>query len=139
MKLIDMLQQLFTSLITYGLYDLLPAIVLALVGYRLASVLPRLLRRVMAQARVDPTLTAFVTHVSRYALLGLVTIFVLGRLGLETASLVAVLGAAGLAIGLALQGSLSNFAAGVLIIVLRPFRVGDLVEAGGTTGTVQEI
>lgn len=139
MKLIDMLQQLVAYLITYGLYELLPAIILGLVGYRLAYVLPRLLRRVMTQARVDPTLTTFVTHVSRYALLVLVTIFVLGRLGIQTASLVAVLGAAGLAVGLALQGSLSNFAAGVLLIVWRPFRVGDFVEAGGTTGTVQEI
>jgi small conductance mechanosensitive channel len=93
----------------------------------------------LTNARIDPTLTPFVTHVSRYALLIFTTIFVLGRLGIETTSLVAVLGAAGLAIGLALQGPLSNFAAGVLIIVFRPFQVGDLVEAAGATGTVQEI
>ena len=139
MKLTEMLQQLFSYLITHGVDALLPAIIIGAVGYRLARILPRLLGRVMTRTRVDPTLTTFITYVSRYALFIFVTIFVLSRLGIETTSLVAVLGAAGLAIGLALQGSLSNFAAGVLIIVFRPFRVGDLVEAGGTTGTVQEI
>jgi small conductance mechanosensitive channel len=139
MRLIDVLQQFYTYLITHGLYNLLTAIGLAILGYRLASSLPRLLRRTLTNAGIDPTLTTFVAHVGRYALLIFTTIFVLGRLGIETTSLVAVLGAAGLAIGLALQGSLSNFAAGVLLIVFRPFQVGDLVEAGGTTGTVQEI
>lgn len=93
----------------------------------------------MTSAHVDPTLTTFVVHVSRYALVIFFTIVILSRLGIETASLITMLGAAGLAIGLALQGSLSNFAAGVLIIVFRPFRVGDLVEVGGATGTVQDI
>src|SRR3989441_11174735 len=139
MRLIDVLQQFYTYLITHGLYNLLTAIGLAILGYRLASFLPGLLRRMLTNAGIDPTLTTFVAYVGRYALLIFTTIFVLGRLGIETTSLVAVLGAAGLAIGLALQGLLSNFAAGVLLIVFRPFRVGDLVEAGGTTGTVQEI
>lgn len=139
MNLTDMLQQLSTYVITRGVYGFLPAVILGAVGYRLAYILPRLLGRAMLQARVDPTLTTFITHVSRYALFIFVTIFVLGQIGIETASLVAVLGAAGLTIGLALQGSLSNLAAGVLLIVLRPFRVGDLVEAGGTIGTVQAI
>jgi small conductance mechanosensitive channel len=139
MKFSDMLQQPFTYLIMHGVYDILIAILLGVVGYRLASILPRLLRRVMTQGGIDPTLTTFLTNVSRYTLLIFVTIFILGRLGIETTSLVAVLGAAGLAIGLALQGSLSNFAAGVLIIVFRPFQVGDFIEAGGAIGTVQEI
>src|SRR5919202_410574 len=128
MKFADLLQQLFTYLLAHALYDLVAAIIIGAVGYRLASPLPRLLQRVMTKARVDPTLTTFVTNVSRYALFIFVTIVVLSRLGIETASLVAVLGAAGLALGLALPGSLSNFAAGVLIIVFRPFQVGDLVE-----------
>lgn len=139
MKFIDILQQVFDYLIKHGIQDFLPAIGLGLLGHWLAHHLPRVLGRVMTRARVDPTLTTFVTHVSRYALVVFFTIIILGRLGIETASLVAVLGAAALAIGLALQGSLSNFAAGVLIILSRPFRVGDLVEAGGATGTVQEI
>ena len=139
MKFIDVLQQLFDYLLKHGIQDLLPAIGLSFAGRWLAQHLPRFLGRVMTTARVDPTLTTFVTHVSRYAVFVFFTIVILGRLGIETTSLVAVLGAAGLAIGLALQGSLSNFATGVLIILFRPFRVGDLVEAGGATGTVQDI
>src|SRR5215471_14242694 len=139
MKPTDMPQQLFSYLITHGVDALLPAIIIGAVGYWLVRILPRLLGRVMTRARVDPTLTTFITYVSRYALFIFVTIFVLGRLGIETTALVAVLGAAGLAIGLALQGSLGNFAAGVLIIVFRPFQVGDLIEAGGAMGRVQEI
>src|SRR5438552_17805980 len=119
MKFIDVLQQLCDYLLKHGIQDLLPALGLVIVGYWLAHVLPRFLGRVMTRARVEPTLTTFVTHVSRYALFVLFTIIILARLGIETTSLVAVLGAAGLAIGLALQGSLSNFAAGVLILLFR--------------------
>src|SRR5262249_23945158 len=104
MKFSDMLQQPFAYFVMHGVYDILIAILLGVVGYRLASILPRLLRRVMTQGGIDPTLTTFLTNVSRYTLLIFVTIFILGRLGIETTSLVAVLGAAGLAIGLALQG-----------------------------------
>src|SRR5919108_5350864 len=139
MSFIDLLQQLVAYLVTRGIHDVLPAIGLGFVGYWLTRRLPRLLRGAMTRAHVEPTLTTFVVHLSRYALFIFFTIIVLSRLGIETTSLVAILGAAGLAIGLALQGLLSNFAAGVLLIVFRPFRVGDLVEAGGTTGTVQEI
>jgi small conductance mechanosensitive channel len=139
MRFIDPLQQLFDYLVTHGIYNVLPAIGLGFVGYWLAHRLPSLLRGVMTRAHIEPTLTTFVVHVSRYALFIFFTIVILSRLGIETTSLVAILGAAGLAIGLALQGSLSNFAAGVLIIVFRPFRVDDLVEVGGATGTVQDI
>ena len=139
MRFIDLLQQFFDYLVKRGIHDVLPAIGLGFVGYWLVHRLPRLLGGVMTRARVEPTLTTFVVHLSRYALFIFFTIVVLSRLGIETTSLIAMIGAAGLAIGLALQGSLSNFAAGVLIIVLRPFRVGDLVEVGGATGTVQEI
>jgi small conductance mechanosensitive channel len=139
MTFIDLLQESLHYLARHGLHDVLPAIVIGFIGYWLTRHVPRLLGEVMTRARVEPTLTAFVTHVSRYALCIFFTIVVLSRLGIETTSLVAVIGAAGLAIGLALQGSLSNFAAGVLIIVFRPFRVGDLVEVSGATGTVQEI
>ena len=139
MSFVDLPQQLFDYLVTRGIHDVLPAIGLGFVGYWLTQHLPRLLGRGMTRAYVEPTLTTFVVHVSRYALFIFFTIVVLSRLGIETTSLVAILGAAGLAIGLALQGSLSNFAAGVLIIVFRPFRVGDLVEVGGATGTVQDI
>jgi small conductance mechanosensitive channel len=139
MRVIDLLEEFFDYLLRHGIHDVLPAIFLGFVGYWLAHRLPRLLGSIMTRAHIEPTLTTFVVHVSRYALFIFFTIVVLGRLGIETTSLVAILGAAGLAIGLALQGSLSNFAAGVLIVVFRPFRVGDLVEVGGATGTVQEI
>ena len=137
MKLTDLLQQLFTYLLAHGLHDLVAAIIIGAVGYRFASTLPRLLQRVMTKARVDPTLTTFVTNVSRYAIFIFVTIVVLGRLGIETASLVAVLGAAGLAIGLALQGSLLasferwpiGFALGIGIGVLLAILTG-LSRAG---------
>ena len=139
MSFINLLQQLFDYLLKHGMHNMLPAMGLGFVGYWLAHRLPRLLGGVMTRAHVEPTLTTFVVHVSRYALFIFFTIVILSQLGIETTSLVAMLGAAGLAIGLALQGSLSNFAAGVLIIVFRPFRVGDLVEVGGATGTVQDI
>lgn len=139
MHLSDISQQFYAYLMTHGLRDLLAAMLLGFIGYRLARILPRLLERALSKAHVDATLTTFVTNLSRSVLLVFITIIVLGRLGIETASLIAVLGAAGLAIGLALQGSLSNFAAGVLIIFFRPFRVGDEIEAGGATGTVQDI
>ena len=139
MSFINLLQQLFDYLLKHGMHNMLPAMGLGFVGYWLAHRLPRLLGGVMTRAHVEPTLTTFVVHVSRYALFIFFTIVILSQLGIETTSLVAMLGAAGLAIGLALQGSLSNFAAGVLIIVFRPFRVGDLVEVGGAMGTVQEI
>ncbi|MBC7137320.1 MAG: mechanosensitive ion channel [Defluviimonas sp.] len=89
--------------------------------------------------RVDGTLFGFLGNVVRYAILTLALIFVLNRFGIQTASFVAVIGAAGLAIGLALQGALSNLAAGVMLVMFRPFRVGDYIEAGGQAGSVREI
>lgn len=100
-------------------------------------------RRVEAFAkrhpRVDATLFGFLGNVMKYAILVLALIFVLSRFGIQTTSLVAVIGAAGLAIGLALQGTLSNLAAGVMLVMFRPFRVGDYIEAGGQAGSVREI
>lgn len=92
-----------------------------------------------AHASLDPTLFGFLGSLARYAVLAFAVLFVLGRFGIQTTSLVALIGAAGLAIGLALQGTLSNLAAGVMIILFRPFKVGDFIEAAGKTGGVQEI
>ncbi len=89
--------------------------------------------------RLDPTLFGFLGNLAKYFALAMGGIFILNRFGIQTASLVALIGAAGLAIGLALQGTLSNLAAGVMIIMFRPFRVGQFIEAGSSTGTVQEI
>ena len=100
-------------------------------------------RRVEGFARrhpkVDSTLFGFLGSLVKYAILAMAAIFVLNRFGIQTTSLVAVIGAAGLAVGLALQGTLSNLAAGVMLVLFRPFRVGDYIEGGGQSGTVREI
>ena len=89
--------------------------------------------------RVDPTLFGFLGSLAQYAVLAFAVVFVLNRFGIQTTSIVAVIGAAGLAVGLALQGTLSNLAAGVMLVVFRPFRVGDYVTAGSQSGTVRMI
>lgn len=121
------------------LFRLITAALIFYVGRWLARVLTNLLENVLNRAKVDPTLSKFVRNLLYFGLLVFVAIAALSRLGVETTSLVAVIGAAGLAVGLALQGSLSNFAAGVLLIIFKPFRVGDFIEAAGAKGTVQEI
>jgi small conductance mechanosensitive channel len=93
----------------------------------------------MTKGKVDPTLISFLGHMIYIALLTFVILAALGQLGIQTTSFIAVIGAAGLAIGLSLQGSLANFAAGVLMIIFRPFKVGDLIEAAGVLGTVEDI
>src|SRR5262245_5882464 len=97
------------------------------------------IERAMARTQVDPTVTRFVSHVSYFILLIVVVIIALGQLGIQTTSLLAMLSAAGLAIGLALQGSLTNFASGLLLILFRPIKQGDFVRAAGVEGTVQEV
>jgi small conductance mechanosensitive channel len=121
------------------LFRLITAALIFYVGRWLARVLTNLLENVLNRAKVDPTLSKFVRNLLYFGLLVFVAIAALSRLGVETTSLVAVIGAAGLAVGLALQGSLSNFAAGVLLIIFKPFRVGDFVEVAGAKGMVQEI
>jgi len=101
--------------------------------------LAKLIKRVMIKSNVDATLVSFVRNLSYIALLAFVVIAALNQLGIQTASFIAVIGAAGLAIGLALQGSLGNFASGVLMIIFKPFKVGDYIEGGGTAGVVEKI
>jgi small conductance mechanosensitive channel len=93
----------------------------------------------MQGQKVDPILESFVTNLVYWALLAFVIIAAITRLGVQTASLIALVGAAGLAVGLAMQGSLANFAAGVLIVLFRPYRVGDWVEAAGISGAVEQV
>ena len=97
------------------------------------------LEKGMLKAHVDPVLVTFTVNMAFAALMVFVVLAALGQLGVQTTSFIAVLGAAGLAVGLALQGSLSNFAAGVMMIIFRPFKIGDYVEGGGTGGTVKAI
>ncbi|MCT8985818.1 mechanosensitive ion channel family protein [Shewanella phaeophyticola] len=123
---------------TYGL-KALAAIVIFIIGKYLAGVAKRLTIKVLNNRKVDATVVSFVANLA-WALVFIFTIIAtLGQVGVQTASLVAVIGAAGLAVGLALQGSLSNFASGVLMVLFRPCRVGDFIEAAGTAGVVDEI
>lgn len=109
------------------------------VGWIAATWAKQLTSRALAHLPLDLTLKPLVASLVRYAILIVTVILVLGQFGVQTTSLIAVLGAAGIAIGLALQGTLSNVAAGVMLLVLRPFRVGHYIQAGGQSGTVREI
>jgi len=115
------------------------ALVIFIVGRWIAKLLTKLLKGMMHKAKAEETLVNFVGHFTYVTLLTFVIIAALSKLGFQTTSFIAVLGAAGLAVGLALQGSLSNFAAGVLMIIFRPFKVGDFIEGGGIAGVVEEI
>jgi small conductance mechanosensitive channel len=119
--------------------NVLMALLIFIAGRAIAKGILAIVRRLLERARMDDILVNFVCSMLGGALLLVVVIAALDRLGVDTTSLVAVIGAAGLAIGLALQDSLKNFAAGVMLIVFRPFRAGDFVEAGGTTGVVEKI
>ncbi|MGD2109083.1 MAG: mechanosensitive ion channel [Phycisphaerae bacterium] len=117
----------------------LKAVATLVLGWIAARIIRGIVRRVLHRAKVEPTLTGFVVNMTYALLLALVVVSAIQKLGVPTASFVAVIGAAGLAIGFALQGSLANFAAGVMVILFKPFKVGDYVEAGGIAGTVQEV
>lgn len=119
--------------------NLITAILVFYIGRVVARMVTSGVRKLMNARNVDPILESFVTKLAYYTLMLVVIVAAVDRLGLQTASLIAVLGAAGLAVGLAMQGSLSNFAAGVLIVMFRPYRVGDWVEAAGVAGTIMEV
>jgi small conductance mechanosensitive channel len=138
----DALQNIQTWLsnngVDYGV-RVLGAVVILIVGRWVALGLSSLVRRVMEKRKVDPTIAAFLSNLVYFGLLTFVAVAAIQNLGIPTASFVAVIGAAGLAIGLALQGSLANFAAGFLLILFRHFKKGDFIEGGGTAGIVDEI
>jgi small conductance mechanosensitive channel len=119
-------------------HALAAAVILAL-GWLVAGWARRLTRLAMTRGEVDAALVPFITKLVYYALLAVTVVAALNRLGVATTSVVAIFGAVGLALGLALQGTLSNFASGVMLLIFRPFDLGDFVEAGGTTGVVLEI
>jgi small conductance mechanosensitive channel len=118
---------------------LLAAILIFIVGRWISKRLSKLLGRLLEKNNVDVTLIRFAENLIYYALIVVVIIAAIGQLGINTTSFLTIVGAAGLAIGLALKDSLSNFAAGVMLILFRPFRVGDYVGAGGVNGTVKGI
>jgi len=132
-------ETLKASAVLYGL-DAVYAILLLILGWWLSGVAQRSVSRLLAVThRVDPLVTAFLASLARYATLALVGIAVLQLFGIQTASLIAVLGATSLAIGLALQGTLSNLAAGVMLLIFRPFHVGQDVELAGKAGKVKSL
>ncbi len=118
---------------------LLIALVIFVVGRWIAKGFKKLINRVLEKRNVDLTLVKFVGNLTYIILLTFFVVAALGQLGIQTTSFIAIIGAAGLAIGLALQGSLANFAAGFLMIIFRPFKVGDFIEGAGVAGTVEEI
>jgi small conductance mechanosensitive channel len=118
---------------------ILGAIVILILGRVLVGIMARLTRRILDKAHADETLSRFLVSLARIALMTFVVIAAMSTLGVQTASFVAVIGAAGLAIGFALQGSLSNFASGVMLIIFRPIKRDDLVEVAGMLGIVKEI
>ena len=136
------MEQLMDTLMEWGaLYGvkILGALAILFFGRIVVGIVDRIVKRVLERANVDETLSRFLVSITRITLLVFVVIAALNTVGVQTASFIAVIGAAGLAIGFALQGSLSNFASGVMLIIFRPLKRGELVEAAGTLGIVKEI
>jgi len=134
----NVLEMLRTTGLEFGI-NIITAIAIFYIGKMIVGLLTRSLRKVMQAQEIDKTLESFVCNLVRMVLLTFVIIASVSALGIQTTSFIAVIGAAGLAIGLALQGSLSNFASGVLIVLFRPYKVGDWVEAAGVAGTIVEV
>jgi small conductance mechanosensitive channel len=124
---------------TYGL-SLAGGIIILVIGWKAAGWAHRIIDRILIRTKkVDPTVRHFLASLVRYVILGFTMLAVLDRFGIQTASIIAMLGAAGLAIGLALQGTLTNIAAGIMLMLFRPFKVGDDVDVAGQSGTVRSI
>ncbi len=115
------------------------ALLVFIIGRMIAKLLTAAMEKVMVKGKVDEMLVSFLSNIAYTALLAVVVLAALEQLGVNTTSALAILGAAGLAVGLALKDSLASFAAGVMLIIFRPFKLGDFVEAGGATGVVEEI
>jgi len=135
---VDLLDMIIGLISTWGL-KVIGAIAAFILGRIAAGWLRRTMHKVLERSQVDETLIPFLASLVYYATLAFVIIAVLGIVGIETASLAVVLGAAGLAVGLALQGTLSNFASGVMLMIFHPIKLGDWVEIGGVAGSVAEL
>ncbi len=120
-------------------FNILAAVVILIVGRILVGIITGVIHRQMVKRKADETLTKFLISLTRIGLMTFVVIASIRQLGVETNSFVAIIGAAGLAVGFALQGTLANFAAGVMLIIFKPFKVGDYVEGGGSAGTVDAV
>ncbi|MFO6299535.1 small-conductance mechanosensitive channel MscS [Rahnella selenatireducens] len=127
------------ALLLHYAVNIVAAIFILIVGLIVARIVSGAVSRVLKIRGIDLTVSDFLSAMVRYAIIAFTLIAVLGRIGVQTTSVIAVIGAAGLAVGLALQGSLSNFAAGVLLVIFRPFRAGEYVDLGGVAGTVTQV
>lgn len=134
----ETIKELQTIATNYGL-QVLGAIATLIIGIWIAKWLAKLSGKVLNKRNVDPTLSKFVVSLVKIALITFVIISAISQVGIETTSFVAIIGAAGLAIGFALQGSLSNFASGVMLIIFKPIKVDDFIEGGGAIGVVESI
>lgn len=135
-EITDMIRLVITD---YG-FNVVGAVAILIVGWMFAGWVRSAVRRALDRVgKFDETLKPFLANLARWLVLVFVIVAVLNQFGVQTTSVIAVLGAAGLAVGLALQGTLSNVAAGVMLLVLRPFKVGDFIDAEGLSGTVVEI
>ena len=130
--------QLTVFVTTYGI-KVIGAIIILILGRIAAGIGRKVVRKVLEKSKTDPAVVSFVGSMIYFLILIFAVLAALAKFGIQTASFVAILGAAGFAIGFALQGSLANFAAGVLILVLRPFKVGDYIDGAGVAGTVKDI
>ncbi len=136
------MQNLTDKLLEWGAYygtKVIAAVAILVIGRIVVGFLSGLVRRMLLKSNVDETLTTFVVNLTRILMMTFVIIAALGALGVQTTSFVAIIGAAGLAVGFALQGSLANFAAGIMLIIFRPFKAYDYIEAGGSAGVVESI
>ncbi|MCG6934941.1 MAG: mechanosensitive ion channel [Proteobacteria bacterium] len=138
-EFIDMIIQSAIQWVTTYSFSILGAIIIFFVGRWLTGRITSLLTKLLKKNKVDAALTGFLSNLSYYALMVVVVIAAVGQLGINTTSFLTIVGAAGLAVGLALKDSLNNFASGVMIILFRPFGIGDVITAGGVTGKVQSI
>jgi small conductance mechanosensitive channel len=133
------LTQMVKDLVTLWGIKFIVAVVILIVGIWIAKLLRNMAKKLLRKREIDETIVSFLGSLVYVAMVMVVIIAVLRQVGIETTSFIAIIGAAGLAIGFALQGSLSNFAAGILMLVFRPFKAGDFIEGGGTMGVVEKI
>jgi len=134
----ELTAKIWELLTVYGM-KIIAAIAILIIGKWVAGMLEKLVQKIMNKKDIDPTIVSFVGNLTFFVLMTFVILASLSQVGIQTTSFIAIIGAAGLAVALALQGSLSNFAAGFLMIIFRPFKVGDYIEGGGTAGTVEKI
>ncbi len=136
---INAITEQITAYVTSYAWNILGAILIFLIGKWVARKMTTLLGKLLKRQKVDETLIQFLDNISYYSLMIVVLMAVADQLGIDTTSFLAIFGAAGLAIGLALKDSLGNFASGVMLVFFRPFKIGDVVSAGGVTGKVESI